>query len=307
MKVTKYLGKIVNWSLYGYIALTLPKKCAVPIQHYQDRVIYQAEKKITPKKILVIDEFCKNSVKIDMDNIGDISHGFITSRIIEDGLPNANVYKKNIKNPFFENNNYIKDSIAEPILKEMKAGKKYDAVNLSIGFDADFDDLSKMVGEEITPENIASKKRKVKDFLLNNHEKVVDKRLLFFGLKSKEVIPMIDCMDSLSAKGTKVYVSAGNSFENTLNLLSLIDNSVSVGALDEYGEKELFSGNNSLVKRWIKGFIPVKKTDYGYQIIFDKSKKDIEEHNSTGFWHLTDGSLRGTSYSAPRALVEDMK
>ena len=306
MKVTKCLGKIFDYTLYGYIALTLPKKCTVPVQHYQDRIIHQTVKTIKPKNILVIDEFRKNGVKIDLDNIGDIPHGFVTSRIIEDGLPNANVYKKNIKNPFFENNNYIKDSIAKPILKEMRAGKRYDAVNLSLGFDINFDRLSKLMGEEITPENIASKRRKVKDFLLKNPEAVADKRVFVFKLRSKEVMPLIDCMDSLSAKGTKVYVSAGNSGKNTLNLLSLIDNSVSVGALKD-GEKSVVSGNNSLITRWADAIIPVKKTDYGYQINFDKSTKDIEKHNSTGFWHATYGSIGGTSFSAPRALVEDMK
>ena len=192
----------------------------------------------------------------------------------------------------------MKDSIAEPILKDMRAGKHYDAANMSIGVE---------VGEEITAKNISSKKRKVKDYLLNNPDETVQTKLFVFKCKARDIMPIVDCMDSLSSKGTKVFVSAGNDGKNKFNLLSLIDNSITVCALDKKGGKTYYTEDHSLVKRWAKGNIPLKKTDNGYQIQFDNSTKDIEKSQTTGFWHATlMDDIEGTSFSAPRALAEEL-
>ena len=303
----KTARRLNNIFILGYWSVTMPKQCSVPIQPVRDRIVQTTMKGIKPKNILVIDEFKRNNVSLDLDSRGELAHGFMTSKIIEDGLPNANVYKKDIGNPFLESDNYIKDSIAEPILKDMRAGKRYDAANISLGVEVGFDDLSEMLGEEITSKNIASKKRKVKDYLLNNPDKTVKRQLLVFKCKSKDIMPLVDCMDSLSSKGTKVFVSAGNDGKNKFNLLSLIDNSITVGALDKKGGKTYYTEDHSLVKRWAKGNIPLKKTDNGYQIQFDKSTKDIEKSQTTGFWHATlKNDIEGTSFSAPRALVEEL-
>ena len=118
----------------------------------------------------------------------------------------------------------------------------------------------------------------------------------------------VDCMDSLSARGTKVYVGAGNGGKEVFNVLSLIDNSITVGAVDSVGEKTYYTCDNSLVNRWEKGALPFKKTENGYQIKFDKSIKNIDKKNTTSFWHHSPiRNLQGTSYACPRAIVADFK
>lgn len=303
------LGKVIRRTfLCGALAVSAPKHCSVPIQPMQDRIVSAKSIKDTSvKDILVLDCFKDNNISIDIDNRGDISHGYLTSKIIEDGLPNANVYKKSIPDILIGQYEHIKDSITTPLFKEMRAGKKYDAVNLSIGKEMTFEDMSEMVGEEITPKNIASKKRKIKNFLINNPDYTVATDYLFFKTKAKEITEFINCMDSLSARGTKIYVSAGNGGKESFNLLSLIDNSITVGALDKDGKKAYYSTDHSLVKKWENGIIPLKKTKYGYQLKFDNSTKDIKEHQTTGFWHACIGNKKGTSYSCPRAIVEDFR
>ncbi len=302
------IGKVLRRTfIYGTLVVTAPKHCSVPLQPMEDRIVSQVSKGKPAKDILVIDCFKDNNIDIDIDMKGDIPHGYLTSKIIEDGLPNANVYKKSIPDVFIGQYEHIKDSVTTPLFKEMRAGKKYDAVNLSLGKEMTFEDMSDMVGEEITPKNVASKRRKIKNFLINNPDYTVATDYFFLKTKAKEITEIINCMDSLSARGTKIYVAAGNSGKENFNLLSLIDNSITVGALDKNGKKAYYSTDHSLVKKWKKGIIPLKKTANGYKLKFDNSTKDIKEDETTGFWHVSIENKRGTSYSCPRAIVDDFK
>jgi hypothetical protein len=73
----------------------------------RNRIVAKATDTIKHKDILVIDGFKNNIVRVDKDCFGDIPHGKVTAGIIEQGLPNANVYKRNInKSDIKDKSNY---------------------------------------------------------------------------------------------------------------------------------------------------------------------------------------------------------
>ena len=107
------------------------------------------------KNIWVIDNFQYPAVDVNGDLLADVSHGFVTSSIIEKGLPFANVFKKNI----FQKASH--DSVAKRLdlvldsaLHKIKKGEKIDAINLSMGFSVPYESLSIEMGMKLTPENI---------------------------------------------------------------------------------------------------------------------------------------------------------
>ena len=90
--------------------------------------------------------------------------------------------------------------------------------------------------------------------------------------------------------------------------MSLIENSITVGSLDKYGEPAYYSANNSLVSRWEKDSIKVKNTKGGYTVDTGFGRFFVDKNNTTGLFHLPRfKNIKGTSFSTPRALVEDMK
>src|SRR5699024_6942913 len=107
-------------------------------------------------------------------------------------------------------------------------------------------------------------------------------------------------LERLSAKGVKIYISAGNKGKNYLNLYTLADNVNVVGATNSYGTaKTKFSNNNSLVNRWFKGVFSVKKIkDKDGQTGFDineDGKIDILAKDTTSRLKIAAESIYGTS------------
>ncbi len=253
------------------------------------------------KNIWVVDNFEYSGVDINGDLLADVSHGFVTSSIIEKGLPFANVFKKNI----FQNSS--NDSVAKRLdfvldsaLKKIKKGEKIDAINLSIGFDVPYESLSLEVGKKLTPENIKEHSKSIKSFM---------KRRRSFKIKTrpmKRLAKVLDKMDSLSAKGVKIYVASGNSYDMKFNLLTLADDIVNVGALTKRGKKALYSDKNSLINRWEKGVVTPKRAGRGYDIT-DDGLVDVKKDETTALFRINWPwlGIDGTSFAAPRAIVKD--
>lgn len=268
------------------------------------------------KNILVIDDFKGYSIDIDADFINDVSHGFVTSRVIENGLDSVNVFKKSIDN-YHKVYDYVMDclkggqkigksfiDVANEVLSESRAAKKYDAINLSLGIPIDFKKLSKSLGIEITPENIKELSKEIKIRMKNPKEDIC-----IYGQSFSLIGQVIDKMDSISARGTRFYICAGNEGRSQVNLFNLVDGAFNVGALEKDGKKAAFSCDNSLVNRWEISNLDRKKTDKGFDIT-GHGKTDVYYDEVTffhkekfrGFHKLP---LQGTSFSAPKALVRD--
>lgn len=299
----KYIAGAIAAS--GLMAFA-PNRSPKPPIKIADKIVADTFSKQKPKNILVLDDFKEICVPIDIDLVPDVQHGFVVSRIIEKGLPNANVKKINIpKKEEFCKASSKKHALMGGVLKEIKNGKKYDAINISMGIPMPFNEFSKQTGIELTPENLASKARVVKDYLIKNSDKS-----LYNGksdsVKIGSVVNFIDDLDSISSKGAKVYVAAGNSGKRSFNLLSLIDNSISVGALGPRGRKASYSADNSLVSRWKNDALKINKTGDGFNFS-GGSDSDIGFEYTSNYFRLSGFPLHGTSFSAPKVLVEDLK
>lgn len=299
MKIFKPITATLCAGAIAISATKCPEKFITPVEPVKDRIVSKASDTIKHKKILILDCFYKNNVKIDKDFVEDVAHGKIVSGIIENGLPNADVYKKNIKYSDLENNDSMVTHITKPLIKELKEGKTYDAINLSISAEMPFTTLSKRFGKEINPENIQENAITLKKFLRENREKLSD--------TADAAISLVDCMDSISANGTKIYVSAGNGGKDKFNLLALIDNAVNVGSVDNKGYVKKFSEDHSLINRWVHDDLPLTTVKDGYTIDTGDDKIFINKKNCSGLFHIRKKeNLDGTSFAAPKAIIHDL-
>ena len=300
MKLGKYFTTTAIAGAIGYMAPHLPKQWNTPIEPMKDRIVSKVADTIKHKDILVIDGFNKNIINLDKNGRGDISHGRITSGIIEKGLPNANVYKRNIKQSDMENIDSMQTNIVKPLLKDMRNGVKYDAINLSIGTEMSFGELSARMGKDINPQNILYKSGEVKEYLRENAQEM--------GGVTESAMALVDCMDSISAKGTDIYVSAGNGGAGSFNFLSLIDDAINVGSIRKDGIVKKYSEDNSLINRWIDDTLPLETTKNGYSIDTGNGTIDVDKSACSGLFHMrVNKNLHGTSFASPKALVEDLK
>ena len=299
------LKHIRNGLIFSYLLALTPKQCTKPVVKCVDRIIPDSCITQKTKNIVILDNFKNTNVCIDYDVIPDVPHGFVVSKIIENGLPDSNIKKINVptgKN-FYESDN--RKNIIKPLLNDIKNGKKYDAMNISMGIPISFQKFSYQTGINVTAENLSSKVREIKDYLIKHPNKS-----LYNGktdsIKIGPTIDFIDGLDSISSKVTRIYIGAGNSGKNSFNLLSLVDNSISVGSLNSQNKKSFYSANNSLVKNWQNDRVPIKRTSDGFNLS-GGDKTDIEFDKTTGLLKIPASTKSGTSFAAPRALVKDLK
>jgi hypothetical protein len=194
----------------------------------------------------------------------------------------------------------MKKNVVNPLVDDMKKGVKYDAVNLSVGTEISFRKLSKMMNQDINRKNVLDRSYDIKKHFRENISKMDE--------TTKSAMALIDCMDSLSARGTSIYVSAGNGGADKFNCLSLIDDAINVGAIKKNGFPKSYSVDNSMVNRWIDDNLPLTTTKNGYSIDTGYGKINVNKSACTGLFHMRAGkNIYGTSFASPKALVEDLK
>ncbi|NLF82362.1 MAG: S8 family peptidase [Candidatus Gastranaerophilales bacterium] len=266
------------------------------------------------KRIAIVDDFTNKSVFIDADFKPDLTHGEVVSRFLEEGMPDAELVRFNghciqatdDEMPSDEENICFLRSISEQldkILQDIKNGKTYDAINISLGFDVDFAPYSESFG--VSLQNIASDKKIIKDWILSPEAQKEHEGW-------KELGNLIKKLDSISANNIPIYIAAGNKGANFYNLFDLGDNSITVGSLNKKGKKANFSARNSAVDRWEQGVFDIKHiTDKNSKIGFDYTGDgtvDITDDKTTAWWKLPNPfKLLGTSVSTPKAIVRDLK
>lgn len=256
------------------------------------------------KNILVADNFMHKNIDINGDFLCDVSHGFVTSSLIEKGLPEAKVVKCNIFPKSGVNQVVVAqrlNNLFSTILKKIDEGKKFDAINLSLGFSVEYKFLSEKIGVKLNPENIAEYAKKVRKALANANEDFVIQ-----NLSIKEIANILDKMDKITDKGTKIYLAAGNSCDENFNLLMLANNIENVGAVDRKGHFVVYSDRNSLVNRFENGDVCSKVVKGGFDITGD-GKLDVKKEETTAFFNFVSpfAIIEGTSFASPRAIVKD--
>ena len=253
-----------------------------------------------PKSIIVFDDFSDKCIDINNDSIYDTTHGELVSQIIKAELPNSCIKKIDVM-IFSDNSTKLRNN--NQIDKLLNT--KYDAANLSVGFSMGIGELSERVGMKLTKENIASKVKEIKQYFRDNPQKYLA-TINGMDLKMGHINEFFKGMDSLSANGTKFYVSASNAGSNYLNLASFIDNAKVIGAADTKGIK-YYSGYNSLVKRFCSDSVKITKIDGGYSINGSKIKAFDDKQVTVYSKEPYPYTYRGTSFSSPRILALDLK
>lgn len=244
-------------------------------------------------RIAIVDDFTTKSVFIDWDETPDISHGRAVKRFIEEGLPQAQIDTFDTKSDSSSEVNKQLDAV----LKDIENGKKYDALNLSMGTVSSFADLSEIMGVQITPDNVAQKKDSIREWMARQK-----------GLKSQETIQKLD---EISSKGVSVYVAAGNHGKKIFSLYSLSKDVKTVGSLDGNGCKDSSCANNSLINSWGLGIFNINKTQNkkgqaGFDFTGDGSI-DVYENETSSPTKIPTQTIEGTSIAAPLVLVKDFK
>ena len=291
-----------------------------PTYKMQDRIVPKTEN-ILPNqpvnhKILVVDCFESPDICINDDEAPDIPHGEVVSKILENNLPNADIYKRSIVPPRWR-------QIAEDILRAidipipksnftnnldtlftgiLKRNEVFDAINMSLGAEFRYDDLSEIVGFDVNPENYKEQKDRVRDSLATS-DYATDNYAL------KDVAKVLDKMDSITAKGTRFYISAGNDGSDALNLLALANDIECVGSRREDGRKKPYTERHNLVTRYEKDEIPIEKTEDGFDITGDGETDFTFKQMSfpiTATKEPREGNIHGTSFATPLALVKDI-
>lgn len=288
----------------GYVRVAPSAKQDIPIQ---DRIVVDrfedSKKRIN---VHVIDGFSQDRVDIDGDFLPDVSHGFVTSKIIERELPNANVYKHNIHNDSNSLPDWEKvDSVLSLLLKKVESKEHIDAINMSIGIDVPYDNFSKEVlGGKLKPKNLKKNRLALRKLLKNDSSKyIVDK----LGMIRVSLIDsVLTKLDTFAKKGTKIFIASGNEHNSSFNILTLGDGVYSVSAKHSNGGCSNYSNNNSITNRWGNGDIHIVKTKDGYDITGD-GKTDIKYNETTCPFKTTASNLEGTSFAAPRGLCDEFK
>ncbi|MBR5303990.1 MAG: hypothetical protein IKU37_04090 [Candidatus Gastranaerophilales bacterium] len=293
--------------LFAGLASTVPMKiCKKQSVKFADCIVDTVSFAQKPaKNILVIDNFRSDNIDINGDFLCDVSHGFVTSSMIEKNLPDAKVVKCHIFPEKGINQDFVVnrfDSLLTSVLECIEKGKKFDAINLSLGFSAKYNVLSKKLGFNITPENIAENAQKVRNVM----EKA-DNQLKVQCFSVKKVVGILEKMDKITSKGTKIYIAAGNSSDRCFNLLTLADNIVSVGGVDKKGNFVVYSDRNTLVNRFENGEVISKSVDSGFDFTGD-GIADVKKEETSAFFNFATVFARfeGTSFATPRALVKDL-
>lgn len=300
MNIAGHLGKTISATI---IAASL-YACSNGVQsshRLQDRIVSNTENTEYSNypKILVIDCFERKSIAINKDDDLDVSHGEVISKVLEEKLPNADIYKRNIESLMSSNISENLDTLFSGILKRRE---KYDAINMSFGVDITFQTLSELLGFEITQKNVANLKDRIRDSLANS--------IYIFNNESLSTIAKnLNKMDSITANGNKIYVAAGNDYAEVFNLYSLANDIEVVGSKDWFDEPKSYSANNSLVTRYELDEYPIEKTEEGFDITLDgKTDFKFEEmaFSRSATKEPSSQCLEGTSFAAPNAIIEDL-
>ena len=257
---------------------------------------------ISKKYILVLDDFDEKDLHINDDDTCDITHGELVSKIIESELPEYDVDKIDA-HVHCTSDSFFKHRLFDRILH---GGKKYDAANVSVGAHISFNELSERTGIDVTRENVAEKAKEIKAYLKKHPKDYLMKGNIFLDAEMGGIADFLDGLDSLSAKGTKIYVSTCNEGPRYLNLVSLADGAIVVGAADSLDTK-YYSSENSLVRRHFNDTVKITKTQNGYSIDGGKTTAFKNTEVSKGSNKPYPRTYEGASFATPRVLVSDLK
>lgn len=251
--------------------------------------------------VALVDDF-SNTIPIGISSELSLSeiHGNIGKRFLEEGLPKGSkieTFNTNIANDNVNSFDEI-DKALNKILENMKKGKKYDAIDLPAADYISFENLSKLLGKNITSQNVAEYKKEIRKLMFNK-----------FSIEEGKVLKKLD---EISDRGVPIYTAAGNEGKDFFNMFSLANKINVVGALDKDGQKTQFSADNKLVTDWQPGIFDItEKCDSTSKCGFDYTGDgsiDLYSGKTAPYIIIDYGNtIKGTSFSTSIALTKQFK
>lgn len=181
-------------------------------------------------RIGVVDIFRKNGMFLNSKTKKDESHGNMVVSVLRELIPKSDISLFEIKISD-KDGKYKWD--ARSVLKQLKKisalpdDKKFDYLNLSMLFNAEYDTLS--------PEQL-------------HYPEIVEQ---IRANMTKTVLHIIEEIEKIVQRGTEVFISAGNR-ASTFNLLSLAQGTRTIGGSDKDNEPITYFTQNSLIEDYAK-------------------------------------------------------
>ncbi len=202
---------------------------------------------------------------INGDGIADVSHCTLIERLIKAFDPQAEVIK------FVDNNQDengmtsrgTMQGLLEKAIEHLDNMLPLDALNLSFSFDSPF-------FEPFTPEMIELFSESYLDFF-ESHDQP----------EQREHGKLLTALKEL-AQRIPVFVGAGNSGEEYFNELSLVPDTITVGALTPTNKPTPYTAQHGLVQRYALGDYTVRRVAEGYDINGDDIPEFSMDEVSSG-------------------------
>lgn len=254
----------------------------------------------TPKTFAIIDNFKVKKVDLDTDEIPDVSHGEVVEKMLLTQQPDAKIIRYDVTDKKDSDSQDIKKvyEALDDVAKKIDSGEKIDGVNLSAANENDFKGINEWLDKKVTKDNISENEGELRDI----YNMVLGKKNPVTGI------------EKVTSRGTPVYIPAGNGRAENYNMTGVAKGVTQVGATNDKGEKEEYSGDNSDVKTWAQGTYRVtnmakKGKIYGYDYTGDgKMDFPADKASTKGnirkmktFYH----EIKGTSFASPTALGRD--
>lgn len=280
-----------------------------------------------PPTVYVVDS--PTSFNKDFDGDGKADHKVTHTRIVEDQIRSGLGNNVNIQS--LDYLSVFQSGIAgnfDVIAQRAKAGLPVDGVNLSVaslagGKIVTVNDLSKITGMALTPENLAENRAKIRQMLLDYSQTPASYKgpAEFKGLFASKGIfgedysigASIKSIESVTALNVPVTVAAGNDGANQINLFLFANGTTGVNATDASGRIIPNQAVNSLVKTSAVGqllFKPVTgpgNTYLGLDFTGD-GIADLKPSELTapvfGAKPPQANSVTGSSFAAPAVLAQ---
>ena len=265
--------------------------------------------------IAIVDCFKNKIIDIDGDNIPDMSHGAFIDRYAKTCIPSLKTDKFDVET--FRKKEFSTEKLINAfykIAKKIKDGKKYNAVNLSLGNEMQINDMSLFTNfydpKTIDTDNVRDYKEELSDHYksMNNRTNSLFNEIFRKNKPGNE----LSSIEEVTKQKVPVFVAAGNESSNSFNVYSLADGVTTVGGEDKTKSRVDYLAQNTLVDRYEKSYLNIKavKTSEGkikgYDINED-GKLDIKNSEVSGKGKLdNDVTIIGTSISAIEATINEV-
>ena len=167
------------------------------------------------------------------------------------------------------------------VSKEMKNGKNFKAVNMSFSVDMTYSDINKLcrneIGEEITPENIAKHRMKIKEILERTAKENKDLDVFeprYGGVqKLSNMVEVLKKTENLKIPAyiAQCYVGSG---QEVVNILALADNAIPVGSPAEGVSNNSLGTKKEVAVHFVGDEVTVGSTSFATPVVMARELRE---------------------------------